>query len=226
MLDSSSSESQSGVVYPTGQSVWLFDGLGGCSIGGGGTCEYNQAKSLLANDGWQVDYASSWRDLDTYRAMFMLAPNLLGPGMFSSEEVSDIKARMSQGLRLIITAEDGLCLSPAITELLNELEASIAFSGEHLDANRIINVSTLADHQVNTGADGYTMVDPCFVDGPKSLFADSEGRVYGAVEQLVSGGEVILIGDSDFFDDSGNLQQSDNSRLIRNLVWIDPALTP
>ena len=45
------------------------------------------------------------------------------------------------------------------------------------------------------------MVDPCIVDAPENIFADAEGRVYGGSERLDNGGEVILIGDSDFFDD-------------------------
>ena len=67
-----SDDSPSDIIYPTGESVWFFDGIGGCSIGGGGTCEYNQAKALLVDDGWQVDYASSWRSLDPYRMMICL----------------------------------------------------------------------------------------------------------------------------------------------------------
>ena len=38
--------------------------------------------------------------------------------------------------------------------------------------------------------------------------------------------KIILIGDSDFFDDSGYLTEADNSKLIQNWAWIDPALTP
>ena len=75
-----------------------FDGIGGCSIGGGGTCEYNQAKALLVDDGWQVDYASSWRSLDPYRMMTMLAPNINGSGQLTNDEISDI-SRPSNGLR-------------------------------------------------------------------------------------------------------------------------------
>ena len=100
--------------------MW-FDGIGGCSIGGGGTCEYNQAKALLVADGWQVDYASSWRSLEPYRLMVMLAPNINGDGQLTTQEIADIEAGLAQGLRLIITAEDSLCQAPAVTQLLTLL---------------------------------------------------------------------------------------------------------
>lgn len=221
-----SDDSPSDIIYPTGESVWFFDGIGGCSIGGGGTCEYNQAKALLVDDGWQVDYASSWRSLDPYRMMIMLAPNINGSGQLTNDEISDIKAGLSNGLRLVITAENSLCDAPAVQTLLEALEASISFTGESLDANRIIEVNNLSNHQINSNASRYLMIDPCMVDAPENIFADSEGRVYGGAERLDNGGEIILIGDSDFFDDSGYLSEADNSTLIKNLAWIDPALTP
>ena len=218
--------SSTDIIYPNGQSVWLFDGIGGCSIGGGGTCEYNQSKALLMDAGWQVDYASSWRALDPYRLMVMLAPNITGSGQLTNAEIEDIKSGLSTGLRLVITAENSLCESSAVRMLLDALGASIAFTGEALDANRIIEVNSLTNHQANSNASRYLMIDPCMVDAPENIFADSEGRVYGGAERLDNGGEIILIGDSDFFDDSGYLSEADNSTLIKNLAWIDPALTP
>ena len=68
------------------------------------------------------------------------------------------------------------------------------------------------------------MVDPCIVDAPENL-ADAEGRVYGGSERLDNGGEVILIGDLDFLMTVA-ISQANNSTLIQNLAWIDPALTP
>jgi hypothetical protein len=214
------------VIYPTSDAVWLFDGFGGCSIGGGGTCEYNQAELVLQNDGWVTSYSSSWYTPSDYRALFLLAPNLIHEDSPTNDEIDDLKAALSLGMRLIITAEDGLCQSQSVETILDQVGASIRFSGESLDHDRIIEVSTLADHQINTNANSYSFVDPCYVEGGTKLFQDAERRVYGGAEQLSGGGEIVLIGDSDFFDDSGYLTTLDNARLIRNLAWIDPDITP
>lgn len=216
----------SSVVYPTTDAVWFFDGFGGCSIGGGGTCEYNQAESVLQSDGWLTSYSSSWYNPSDYRAIFLLAPNLIHEDSPTNEEIDALKSALSLGMRLIITAEDGLCQSQSVETILEQVGARIRFSGEALDHNRIIEVSTLSDHQINTSANRYSFVDPCFVEGGTKLFQDAERRVYGGAEQLSGGGEIVLLGDSDFFDDSGYLTTLDNARLIRNLAWIDPNITP
>ena len=82
-----------------------------------------------------------------------------------------------------------------------------------------------SDHQITTGVDTLRFRDACYLDfGDGEYLARYNDEILLAVDRPGAGGEVVVIGDFEFMDDSGPREWAKNGLLADRLVEIDPDL--
>lgn len=218
-----------GVRYPSGQEVMIFTGHGGADGDGGAP----GAMDVVAEH-WESTYGYTVRykeelpsEIIKYRAIIMMAPGYFGGAApFGKGEVLQLKEMLAQGSRVILLMESGTCGDAQVNQLLADLGTTITLNGSGADATRLLTVDKFNyDSQVNRDLTELTVHGPCYVDpgsDGKSLFADEDGNVIGAYQYPDAGGDVVVIGDFRFVDDTGYRGEADNATLADNLVTIVP----
>ena len=218
----------SGPVYPSGQSILLFNGNGGADGDGGGEGGVEGISARWSSQGYTVRVKDTLpSDLTEYRAVIMVAPGYFGGAAnFSEEEIAELDRVIGLGTRLVILTENGACGEVAINNLLTALGVSIRVLNDSEQENRVLDINKFGyESQVTEGLTALVLHDPCYVDSAsgKRLFADNDGHILGAAEQVGNGGDVVLIGDIRFLDDGGYIDEADNGKLADNIVTIEPS---
>lgn len=218
-----------GVRYPSGEEVMIFTGHGGADGDGGAPGSVD-----LVAAHWESTYGYTIRykeDLPTevlkYRAIVMMAPGYYGGAApFTKGEVLQLKEMLAQGSRIIILAESGTCGDAQVNQLLVDLGSTISMNGSGADAAGLFTINSFNfDSQANQGVSELLMHGPCYIDpgtGGEPLFADEDGSVIGAFQYPGPGGDIVVIGDFRFLDDTGYREEADNALLADNLVTIAP----
>jgi hypothetical protein len=218
-----------GVRYPSGEEIMIFTGHDGADGDGGAPGGMDLVKAH-----WESTYGYTVRYKDElpsevikYRAIVMMAPGYFGGAApFIKSEVLQLKEMLAQGSRIIILAESGTCGDAQVNQLLTDLGSTIQLSGSGADSTRLIQVAKFNyDSQVTRDVTGLQIHGPCYVDPGADgdpLFADDDGNVLAAVQYPGPGGDIVVIGDFRFVDDTGYREEADNAILSDNLITIVP----
>jgi hypothetical protein len=210
-------------VTSQGTRVLMYGGNQAHPAEGTGAGAFSQLDAFVTEElGFNLDERSVWPDnLHEYRLIGLVAPGSTGASAFSAEDEATLQAALDQGSRLVIFADTAMCADAGLSELLGALGSALRFTGEGTDENRVITVdSTHPDHPIVQGITDVTLRSPCWVDpvAGDRLLLDVDRNILAAVDRPALGGDVVLIGDFELFDDSGSLADGDHKALFANLV--------
>lgn len=209
-------------VWPDQERVGFYYGSGGRpggSTGEGGTDD--AAQYIEATYGWHTNSRDDLGEPENFRALFMMDPGWNG-GSFSEDDAAKVLFAMERGTRVIVMTSQETCDSGLANTIMEALGAPQRLSGASADNVRA--APPAVDHQITAELTQVYLSDPCVMQtsGATALF--SEGRdVYGAVYRPGYGGDVVLLGDYNFMDDTGLSSSGDNLALLGNLAEVVPA---
>ncbi len=211
------------ITYPSAQSVLIYQGHGGVSGDQSGNGGWGDAAEALSTTyGFEVGERNSLGDMTQFRVAFMMSPGEKEDVVLGENAVADVQAGLDSGMRLVLMAGQDNCESRAINTLLEDLGAPMRLTGEVATAPVLADVSSSAQAAKDI-SEGVLLSTPCKVEtkGADPLLAETRD-VYGAVYRPGWGGDVVLIGDHRFGDDTGKLENRDNKQFIFNLAEVDP----
>ena len=214
-------------LYPDGDRILLYYGHGGAQEdeSGWGTFAWvdEHWKDVY---GWNSDYRDYIPDdLSAYRAIFFLSPGISGEETFTPTQLELLRGALAAGTRLILTAERDGCAATSPNQLLEGLETSLRLTGSGLQQYQIAETDLISPDQITAGVASLRFRDACYVDPGegRGLVRYNEDMLL-AVERVGAGGEVVVVGDFEFMDDSGPREWADNALLADRLIEVDPAL--
>jgi hypothetical protein len=171
---------------------------------------------------WTGVLASEPRD---YRLVVFVGQGLSGGSNFDASTVARFLEALDLGTRILVVTEAGNCEAPVLEALLDDLGVSIGFSGAGAQEYRIESTTRMRDHQLTAGVKSLAFSDPCYVaPGDGQALAWYEERTLVAAERPGQGGDVVVVGDFEFFDDSGGMERADDLLFADRMVEVDPAL--
>ncbi len=214
-------------VLPTGDRILLSYSHGGCPPYSSGRAEFEGAdKRWKAAFGWNTDHRDYLPDdLSDYRFIGFVAPGCASGKSFTDEEIAALAGALEIGTRVAIFADRDSCSSDPAAALLSGLGVSLGFTGDGADDNQLIDAADgNSQHQISAGlSDSVRFKEPCWVQSNKgeAVLADDDNLLIAA-ERPGYGGEVVVVGDYQFMDDSGFLDSGANGELADNLVRVEP----
>ena len=211
------------ITYPSAESVMIYVGHGGVSGDQSGNGGWSDAQEAIATEyGFNVEERSSLGDLTQFRTVFMVSPGEDEDVTLGANAVADVQAGLDAGTRIVLMAGVDNCESRAINSLLEELGAPMRLTGEVATAPVLADVG--AGLQMSKDiSEGVLLSTPCKVEtnGADAMLFETRD-IYGAAWRGGWGGDVVLIGDHRFADDTGKLENRDNAQFVFNLVEVDP----
>lgn len=211
------------ITYPSAQSVLLYQGHGGVSGDQSGNGAWSEAaEAITAEYGFAVEERGSLGDLTQFRAVFMMSPGEQEDVVLGENAVADVEAGLVSGTRLVILAGQDNCESRAIVSLLEDLGAPMRLTGE-LASGPVLTTAASSEQPGKDLEDGVLLSTPCKLEtnGADPLLADGRD-IYGAIWRPGWGGDIVLLGDHRFADDTGKLANRDNLQFVLNLTEVDP----
>jgi len=219
-----------GPVYPTGDRIMLYTGNGGLEgAGSDGFGQYDDIDELWKDAyGWNTDVRSSLGDdLSDYRMIGIMAPGIYGGSNFDMEQIDLLESARRKGARIVIFNEVTNCDSNIISNLLDNWDIPPRFTGEGTDEFQMLDTDFIANDQMTEGVTGLRFSDPCFINdnGAPYLVHNEGNHIVVKYQPQGWGGEVVLIGDLEFMDDTGNYGLADNLLFAKRLAEVEPDYT-
>ena len=211
------------ITYPTTESVLVYQGHGGVSgdqSGNGGWSDV--AEAITGQYGFTVEERSSLGDLSQFRTVVMISPGEKEDVVLGANAVADVQAGLDAGTRLVILAGQNNCESRAIQALLEDLGAPMRLTGELATAPVLADAASGFQMSKDIN-EGVLLSTPCKIEPNSADTVLFETRdTYSAAWRGGWGGDVVLLGDHRFADDTGKLSNRDNLQFVFNLVEVDP----
>ena len=214
-------------LIPDGERIMIYHGSGSPEPDESGWASFEFVDHHWKDSyGWNTDYRSYFDDdLSDYRAIFFIAPGYTAEVSFEPDLLEQLRGALAVGTRIIVLTEKDGCASFAPNELLGALGSTLRLTGDGLGTYQTVETEQIAPHQITTDVDQLKFRDACYVDmGEGEYLVRNSDDLLVAVERIGVGGEVVLIGDFEFMDDSGPREWARNGLLADRLVEIDPAL--
>lgn len=217
-----------GPIYPTGERILLYTGNGGLAgAGSDGIGQYTDIdEHWKAKYGWNTDVRDSLdEDLSDYRMIGLMAPGIHGGSNFTQEEIDQLEAQRRKGTRIVIFNEVTNCDANIMGNLLENWGLQPRFTGEGADEFTMLDTSFIADDQITAGVGELRFSDPCYIepnDAPYIVHHEGDHLVVKD-QPLGWGGDVVVVGDLEFLDDTANYGLGDNLLFADRLVEVDPA---
>lgn len=217
------------ITWPSGDRVLLYNGNGGVTAERWGTASFDDLDTWLHDTyGWHVDLRDYFPQdkMDSYRMIGLVAPEATAQAPFADSDVALFQEALDRGTRLVVFGDVSMCDSSAVSDLLEALGVSIRFSGDAVDANRVVQTTSInTSAQPGTGVSSLEFIDPCYVetnDGT-TLVTDPDRHPLAAAERPGNAGDVLVVGDFQFMDDEeGHLDRADNAVFAANLAAVKP----
>lgn len=213
-------------VYPSGERILLYHGHGAPEEDESGWARFDTVDTHWKDSyGWNTDYRSYIPDdLADYRAIFFIGPGYTAESSFDPAVITQLTGALELGTRMIVVTEKDGCATYAPNELLEGLGSSMRLSGRGLGDYQIAEIELISPHQITTGVEALRFRDACYLDvGDGSYLARFNDEYMVAVERPGAGGDVVLIGDFEFMDDSGPRDWASNALFADRLVEVDPS---
>jgi hypothetical protein len=216
-----------GPVYPTGDRILLYTGNGG--LEGASSDGFGQYDDIdehwKAKYGWNTDVRSTLdEDLSAYRMIGLMAPGIHGGSNFDLDQIDLLEGARRKGTRIVVFNEVTNCDTNIIANLLDNWGIRPRFTGEGADEFQMLDSDFIATDQMTDGVTGLRFSDPCFIadNGSPYLVHNQGDHIVVKDQPLGWGGEVVLIGDLEFLDDTGNYGLADNQLFADRLVEVEP----
>ncbi len=180
---------------------------------------------------WNVHWRASLPDsdgFDYYRLVALIGPGASADEAFEEADRIKIRRTLDNGTRVVLFADRDTCDNPHTDALLEELGVSMRLTGEGAGVRLQVSDATVKEgHQITEGVSSVYLEDPCYISkgSATALITWDRGEdkyVLAAVERPGTGGDVVIIGDFQIMDDSGNFYESDNHTLVDNLATVVP----
>ncbi|HJN77427.1 MAG TPA: hypothetical protein QGF58_26115 [Myxococcota bacterium] len=210
------------IVYPTQNKVLFYDGHGGEPGESSGRGDSDDMEDWIGEHyGFAVEARDTLGTPSKFRAVFLMDPGSREPYSWQEDDVALLTDAMEAGTRIIVLVDVGNCVGSTVNPLLEQLGASARLVGDNSETTEIIPAT--AGSQITEGVGDVYLQEPCIVEvnGTTPLFTSSR-YTYGTAERPAWGGDVVVIGDFSFIDDTGKYDNGDNLTLIGNLVEVDP----
>jgi len=216
-----------GPIYPSGDRILMYYGNGGANAASSGWGSLVQIDEHWKEKyGWNTDWRDSLGDdLSAFRMIGFMAPGIHGGSDFTEDQIALLDGVRRAGTRLVVFNEVDNCDSRVIDSLLEGLGAAPRFTGEGTAEYQVVAPSYIGPDQITEGVSDLRLSDPCYIEpnGAPYIIHD-EGNHILVKDPHAFGGEVVLMGDFEFLDDSGNIKLSDNLVLADRLVEVEPGL--
>lgn len=224
------------ITYPTEDmtNILLYHGHGGPD--GLDPYGWGVFNSIIPNHwrdahGWYPYWQPNLPDSDGFAYYRMIA--LIGPGAsadvsFSEADRIKLRRTLDNGTRIVLFMDRGTCDNPEVDALLQELGVTMRMRGDGAGVRlQVSDVIIREDQQITANVGSVLFTDPCYISKNDATplitwERDGEKRVLAAVERPGSGGDVVIVGDFEILDDSGNFYESDNHTLVDNLATVKP----
>lgn len=208
-------------VWPEQAKVLFYYGSGGRrggSTGEGGTSAAQQY--LEDRYHWHTNSQDELGEVGNYRAVFLMDPGWNG-GSFPVEDADKLLAAMELGTRVIVLTSPETCADGLANAVMEGLGVPQRLAGTAVEGERSLTPSVA--HQVTEGLTSVVLSAPCTVEAGSAtaLFGDADGA-YAAAWRPGRGGDVVLLGDYNFLDDTGLSASADNLALLANLAEVSP----
>ncbi|MCB9746204.1 MAG: hypothetical protein H6740_26745 [Alphaproteobacteria bacterium] len=210
-------------VWPDQQKVLFYFGMGGRRGSSNGEGGSDEAATWVENTYvWPTNQRDTLGEPFNFRAIVFMDVGAFD-GTYSQQNVDDLLYAMETGTRLIFLADRETCAGPVVNSLLPELGAPMQLTGDRVSG--VSQVGPAQAHQVTEGITEVYLNEPCTIstNGAEPLFSESRD-VFGAVYRPGYGGDIVLLGDMNFMDDSGRIDNGDNRALLGNLVEVIPGM--
>jgi hypothetical protein len=213
------------VVYPSGDRILLYYGHGGDSGRSSGLGKVEEIDTHWKETyGWNTDWRDNFDgDLSAFRLIGIMGAGLEQEVVFEAETIALLQEALDRGTRLLVMTETDNCAATTLNPLLEALGVPMRFTGDGEQIYKVILPEYIGTHQSTDGVRGLWLSDPCYVsaNGAQNVI-EHEGDVLMAADRPGNGGDILVIGDYEFLDDSGNLEREDNTVFVDQLVEVDP----
>ncbi len=212
------------ITYPTQDRVLFYHGHGGepgDSVGNGGS---DLAEAFISSEyGWQAERRDNLGEPEKFRAIVLMDPGVKQPFAFQDDDVGKLQAAMRGGTRIAILVSAQNCAGETINPLLEKLGVGVRLNGE--SAPGTVISESMPGTQMTGGVSTVYLNVPCKVvpDGGETLLIDDRDA-YAVAERPGWGGDVVVVGDYGWADDTDQLDLGSNSAFLGRLVEVDPAL--
>jgi len=211
------------IVYPDSEKILFYDGHGGEPGESSGRGSTDDIEAWIEETyGFGVEARDNLGEPAKFRAVFLMDPGAREPYSWQEDDVALLTEAMEVGTRIILVTDVGNCAGDTTNPLLESLGANARLVGDNSNTTEIIEATQ--GSQITDGVGDVYLQEPCIVEvnGSDPLF--TSGRyTYGTAERPGWGGDVVVIGDYSFLDDTGKYDNGDNLALIGQLVEVDPA---
>jgi hypothetical protein len=224
------------ITYPTEamKRVLLYYGHGGpdgTDLNNWGQFETVIPSYWAERYGWEVDWTNQLpdiADITDYRMIGLIGPGLLVSFAFDDDDTDVLKRALAHGTRIVLFTDRSACGDENTRALMGALGVSMRPTGEgELEREVVLDANVGGGHQITAGVTSLKMVGPCWVDEKEGTVlvrreVDGQTHVYAAVERPGNGGDVVIVGDFEIFDDSNNLANENNQQFVDNLAQVTP----
>jgi len=213
------------ITYPSQERVLFYDGHGGepgDSVGNGGS---DLAEAFISSEyGWQAERRDNLGEPEKFRAIVLMDPGVKQPFAFQDADVEKLQGAMKSGTRIAILVSAQNCAGATINPLLEKLGVAMRLNGE--GALGTVISESMPGLQMTEGVSTVYLNVPCTVvpNGGETLLIDDRD-VFAVSERPGWAGDVVLIGDYGWTDDTDQLDLGSNRSFLKRLVEVDPALT-
>ena len=212
---------QSGPLYSDGDRVLLYYGHGGDSGRSDGVGEVENIDAHWKETyGWNTDWRDTLEgDLTAFRMIGIMGAGYEEEVPFEPPTIALLEAALDRGTRLLVVSETDNCEATTINPLLEALGAPMRFNGDGEQIYKVVQPEYIATHQTTEGVESLWFSDPCYLDANEAdNVVEHEQNVLVAAYRPGNGGDIVVVGDYEFFDDSGNLEREDNKEFANRLV--------
>jgi hypothetical protein len=170
--------------------------------------------------GWNTDWRDNLEgDLAAFRMIAIMGAGYEEEVPFDEDSVALLQGALDRGTRLLFVSETENCAATTLNPLLEALDAPMRFNGDGEQIYKVVLPEYIASHQTTEAVESLWFSDPCYLDlnGAENV-VEHEQNVLVAAHRPGNAGDIVVVGDYEFFDDSGNLEREDNKTFANRLV--------
>jgi hypothetical protein len=217
--DSTTDSQEFKVLVPTQTGVLFYHGHGGENGTASGEAAWDDAATALEGEGWTVTRRDTLGDTTAFRMIVLLDPGHYDDLSFGPGAVELLEDALSTGTRIVLTTSALTCAANSPSGLLSELGMGMALTGSPA-GEPIVTEPGSTTHPAVEGVGTVLLSDPCsFTTSGAEPLLFGERDVFSAAERHPLGGDVVVVGDQRFADNT-KLPQRDNLQFLLNLAAV------
>lgn len=208
------------ITFPDSNRILIYDGHGGepgDSVGNGGT---DLAEAYWNSLGYEAERRDNLGEPEMFRMLVLMDSGVREPYAFQDADVEKITGAMKTGTRVAILTSRENCDGVTINPLLEKLGVDMRLAGEN--APTTIITDAVDGDAMTEGVSEVYLGFPCLVEpnGARVLLIDDRDS-FAVRQRPRYAGDVVLIGDYGWMDDTDSLGDGDNRLFLQRLAEIE-----